>query len=115
MERAPRYPSPHPQMEMVTTDWPPQLRSRRVWSQKWLIRYSRKRSFFPPYVLRFKASTDFPPSRHPSEGYRFLAITVLLDAKDISQVGPLQWGGSPAGRPGGVAGIHFSGSCPSEC
>src|ERR1700746_977293 len=24
--------------------------------------------------------------------YRFLAITVLLDVKDISQVGPLQWG-----------------------
>jgi len=24
--------------------------------------------------------------------YRFLAITVLLDAKDIPQVGPLQWG-----------------------
>src|SRR5260370_38962620 len=24
--------------------------------------------------------------------YRFLAITVLLDAKDISQIGPLQWG-----------------------
>src|SRR5262245_9254022 len=27
--------------------------------------------------------------------YRFLAITVLLDVKDIPQVGPLQWGGSP--------------------
>src|SRR5438067_212430 len=24
--------------------------------------------------------------------YRFLAITVLLDVKDIPQVGPLQWG-----------------------
>src|SRR5262245_60001128 len=24
--------------------------------------------------------------------YRFLAITVLLDVKDITQVGPLQWG-----------------------
>jgi hypothetical protein len=24
--------------------------------------------------------------------YRFLAIAVLLDVKDISQVGPLQWG-----------------------
>jgi hypothetical protein len=24
--------------------------------------------------------------------YRILAITVLLDVKDISQVGPLQWG-----------------------
>src|SRR5262245_4204827 len=26
--------------------------------------------------------------------YRFLAITVLLDVKDIPQVGPLQWGRS---------------------
>src|SRR5262249_39540622 len=25
--------------------------------------------------------------------YRFLAIAVLLDFKDIPQVGPLQWGG----------------------
>src|SRR5262249_34971565 len=25
--------------------------------------------------------------------YRFLAIAVLLDVKDIPQVGPLQWGG----------------------
>jgi len=24
--------------------------------------------------------------------YRFLAITILLDVKDIPQVGPLQWG-----------------------
>jgi hypothetical protein len=24
--------------------------------------------------------------------YRFLAIAVLLDVKDIPQVGPLQWG-----------------------
>src|SRR5262249_18324661 len=36
--------------------------------------------------------------------YRFLAITVLLDAKDIPQVGLLQWGRittarPPAGRP----------------
>src|SRR5262245_46913636 len=27
-----------------------------------------------------------------SDLYRFLAITVLLDVKDIPQVGPLQWG-----------------------
>src|SRR5215467_4548442 len=66
MERAPRCPSPHPQMEMATTDRPPQLRSRRVWSQKWLIRYFRKRSFFPPYVCSAsrrasqKVSTEGP-------------------------------------------------------
>src|SRR5262245_13587501 len=29
--------------------------------------------------------------------YRFLAITVLLDVKDIPQVGPLQWGWIIAG------------------
>src|SRR5262245_6142145 len=35
--------------------------------------------------------------------YRFLAIAVLLDAKDIPQVGPLQWGW-----------INFSGlNCPT--
>src|SRR5215510_4089905 len=28
----------------------------------------------------------------PSGLYRFLAIAVLLDVKDIPQVGPLQWG-----------------------
>jgi len=28
------------------------------------------------------------------QAYSFLAITVLLDVKDIPQVGPLQWGGS---------------------
>src|SRR5262249_32324167 len=31
--------------------------------------------------------------------YRFLAITVLLDVKDIPQVGPLQWGRSNASQP----------------
>jgi hypothetical protein len=30
--------------------------------------------------------------RHSSGLYRFLAIAVLLDVKDIPQVGPLQWG-----------------------
>src|SRR5215467_1805067 len=29
--------------------------------------------------------------------YRFLAIAVLLDVKDIPQVGPLQWGESTTG------------------
>src|SRR5262249_52368697 len=29
--------------------------------------------------------------------YRFLAIAVLLDVKDIPQVGPLQWGWITAG------------------
>jgi hypothetical protein len=31
--------------------------------------------------------------------YRFLAITVLLDVKDIPQVGPLQWGRITAAEP----------------
>src|SRR5215470_4187772 len=31
--------------------------------------------------------------------YRFLAIAVLLDVKDIPQVGPLQWGWITAMRP----------------
>src|SRR5437016_5320685 len=31
--------------------------------------------------------------------YRFLAITVLLDVKDIPQVGPLQWGWITAPSP----------------
>src|SRR5215472_16334957 len=36
--------------------------------------------------------------------YRLLAITVLLDVKDIPQVGPLQWGRitTPASRTGAV-------------
>src|SRR5437588_11487674 len=37
--------------------------------------------------------------------YRFLAITVLLDVKDIPQVGPLQWGWitwAPLGEPVGA-------------
>src|SRR5262245_26496709 len=65
MERAPRPPS-HPQMEMVTRDWPPQLRSRRAWSQKWLIRCSRKRSFCPPtFALALRTAPGFPP--HPKK------------------------------------------------
>src|SRR5438876_11610579 len=32
--------------------------------------------------------------------YRFLAITVLLDVKDIPQVGPLQWGWITASQGG---------------
>src|SRR5262249_46499986 len=36
--------------------------------------------------------------------YRFLAIAVLLDVKDIPQVGPLQWGRTSLTRrqPGGI-------------
>src|SRR5215813_6317903 len=51
--------------------------------------------------------------------YRFLAITVLLDVKDIPQVGPLQWGRingnvcsggfNPAPVPGPIVGAGFPG------
>src|SRR6516165_6523862 len=35
--------------------------------------------------------------------YRFLAIAVLLDVKDIPQVGPLQWGWIKAKLPDGIS------------
>jgi hypothetical protein len=34
--------------------------------------------------------------------HRFLAIAVLLDVKDIPQVGPLRWGRITVGRVDGV-------------
>src|SRR5262249_58053748 len=59
MERAP---SPSPPMEKVQKNPPRQLRSRRVWSRKWLRRYSRKRSFFPPTSPSLK--TALVPDRY---------------------------------------------------
>src|SRR6185312_7425415 len=41
--------------------------------------------------------------------YRFLAITVLLDVKDIPQVGPLQWGWITVLTPGPVIGTGLPG------
>src|SRR5262249_44422020 len=55
-------PSPSPPMEKVQKNPPRQLRSRRVWSRKWLIRYSRKRSFFPPTSASLK--TVLVPDRY---------------------------------------------------
>jgi hypothetical protein len=46
--------------------------------------------------------------------YRFLAIAVLLDVKDIPQVGPLQWGRISALFPVELAnGIASMSSYPS--
>src|SRR3954447_16512497 len=39
--------------------------------------------------------------------YRFLAITVLLDVRDIPQVGPLQWGWIIVGRRYSISPILF--------
>src|SRR5438128_4629935 len=44
---------------------------------------------FWPCETRTSTSRDF--ATIPSGLHRFLAITVLLDVKDIPQVGPLQW------------------------
>src|SRR5215471_19209779 len=57
-------PSPSPRMEKVPVKRPPQLRSRRVWSRKWLIRYFRKRSYFSSWLCTCsQACARFPPSR----------------------------------------------------
>src|SRR5262249_36536419 len=73
MERALKCPSPSPRMEKVPVKRPPQLRSRRVWSQKWLIRYFRKRSSLSSCFCSWsQACARFPPSRKnvcPCEGH----------------------------------------------
>src|SRR5262249_30126961 len=51
-------------MEEAPGNRPPQLRSQRVWSRKWLIRYFRKHSFCPPVFCSWsQTSARFPPSR----------------------------------------------------
>ena len=50
--------------------------------------------------MRFMALANCRNLATISSGlYRFLAITVLLDVKNIPQVGPLQWGRIRPGSP----------------
>src|SRR5207249_83938 len=48
------HPPPWLRMEKEPRNRPQQLRSRRVWSRKSLIRCSRKRSSFPPTFAAFR-------------------------------------------------------------
>jgi hypothetical protein len=52
-------------------------------------------NFDPPSLAKtvqdWITAVDAAASQHSSGLYRFLAIAVLLDVKDIPQVGPLQW------------------------
>src|SRR5262249_11951796 len=58
MERARKCPSPTPRK--VPRNPRRQLRSRRAWSRKWLIRYFRKRSFGPPACFWFARLPAIP-------------------------------------------------------
>src|SRR6516162_5220672 len=61
VERALKHLSPSLQMEKVPRNQLPPLRSRRVWSRKWLTRYFRKRSSFSPHVC--SDQPRLPPSQ----------------------------------------------------
>src|SRR5262249_33282646 len=86
MERALKCPSPSPRMEKVPVKRPPQLRSRRVWSRKWLIRYFRKRSYFSSWLCTCsQACARFPPSRKkvcPCEGHMQVGERLVLWGAD---------------------------------
>src|SRR5262249_13944315 len=63
VEGALKHPSPSLRMEEAPRNRLPQLRLRHAWSQKWLIRYFRKRSFCPPaFALGLRPAPGFPPS-----------------------------------------------------
>src|SRR5215471_20590696 len=59
-------------------------------SRPWLARLAAMPEVLPVQFMQTSTCRSF--ATISSGLYRFLAITVLLDVKDIPQVGPLQWG-----------------------